>query len=290
MLYRTSLLTTILALVVLLGASSASALEVRINDSRENNFYMDALVWLLDKSGEDYTLVHTDHPTSTQKRKVAFLLDKEIDVIYAGTTQKLEDTLQPVRFPITRGLIGVRLMIINKDYQPVYNQVTSLEQLQNHIAALGYEWAEIDIFSQAGLPFVEKIYDEIFVTLDKGGRFYFPRGALEAFSELKDKQQHMPNLKVEEQLLLKYKSAVLFFVHPDNKALKAALEAGFKKGYADGSYKRFFYNHPLIKSSFDQAKLSQRTVIEIPDAYFPSGSGDIPPLYWHSNQDLTESQ
>lgn len=269
-------------LVLSLGlCTSLQALEVRINDSRENNFYMDALVWVLDKSGTEYSIVRTDHPISTQKRKVAFVLNKEIDVIYAGTTQKLEDTLQPVRFPITRGLIGKRLFVINHKYRDNYQQIRNAEDLKENIAALGYEWPEVEIFAAAQLRYTEKIYDDIFTALDRGSRYYFPRGVLEAFSELKNKQQVLTNLAVEEHLLLQYKSAVFFFVHPDNQALLDALQAGFVNAYRDGSYKTFFYSHPLIKESFTKAQLDKRTVITIPNPYFPTGSNNIPAEYWH---------
>ena len=81
--------------------------------------------------------------------------------------------------------------------------------------------------------------------------------------------------------MLKYKSAVLFFINPNNKELERILNEGFKKGYADGSYKQFLYNHPLIKSSFDKANLNQRMVIEIPNPFFPEASRIIPAEYWH---------
>lgn len=285
------LVVIVLLLSTLIFASESEALDIRVSDSRDNNFYMDALTWVLDKSGLSYHLIHTKHPTSTQKRKVALVLNGEIDVIYAGTTQRLEDTLHPVRFPITRGLVGTRVLLINRRYQSDFRQINSLQQLQRHIAALGYEWPETEIFSAAGLRYTEKVYDDIFIMLNRGGRYYFPRGAMEAFSELKNKRHTLPNLMVDDSLLLQYKSAVLFFVHPQNTALKTALELGFNKGYQDGSYNRFFYNHPLIRTSFDTAKLGDRTVIEIPNQQLPAKSAAIAAKYWHrGKQGLVSEQ
>ena len=37
------------------------------------NFYMDALTWVLDKSGADYHFINTDHSMSSQVRKVALV-------------------------------------------------------------------------------------------------------------------------------------------------------------------------------------------------------------------------
>ena len=91
----------------------------------------------------------------------------------------------------------------------------------------------------------------------------------------------MPNLIVEKNILLEYKSAVLFFIKPNNKNLEVILNEGFRRGYEDGSYKKFLYNHPLIKQSFDKAKLDQRVVVAIPNPFFPEKSLLIPQQYWH---------
>ena len=266
------------------------ALDVRVSDSREHNFYMDALVWVLDKSGVDYQLIHTDHPVSTQRRKVNLLLNNEIDVIYAGTTNDLESRLLPVRVPVTRGYIGNRLLLINKQFQPDYDQVTTLDQLKQHTAALGFGWPEVEIFRAAGLNLNERIYDEIFVTLNEGSRYYFSRGLLEIYPELMGKRKWLKNLSVENHLMLKYKSAVFFFVHPNNKALQAAIAKGFRKSYEDDSYLEFFYNHPHIKASFAKAERRQRTVLSINNPFFPQASENIPDKYWHTNESVVNAQ
>lgn len=266
---------------ILLMASPAWAIDIKVSDSRGNNVYMDALIWVLDKSGADYRLIHTDHPSSSQLRKVALVQKGEIDVMYAGTTIEMESALKPIRFPITRGLIGSRIFIINKSYQTDYFQVKNLEDLKQYSGVLGFGWADKEVLEAVGLPQIEGVYDEIFESLNSGTCYYFPRGILEAFSELIDKKERSPNLAVENRLLLKYKSAVLFFINPQNKELARILNTGFKKGYEDGSYKTFLYAHPLIKGAFDKAQLEERLVIEIPNPFFPEKSNSIPSQYWH---------
>jgi len=259
------------------------AIEIKISDSRTNNFYMDALTWVLDKSGADYQLIKTAHSMSSQVRKVALVQKGELDVMYAGTTNEMEAQLHPIHFPLTRGLIGRRIFIINKQYQSDYSQIKGIDDLKKYSGILSFGWPEKEIFEAVGLKQVDKIYADIFMSLNSGSRYYFSRGILEAHSELLDKQDTMPNLVVEKNILLKYKSAVLFFVNKDNKKLIAMLNAGFKKGYEDGSYKEFLYNHPLIKNSFEKTNLEKRLVIEIPNPFFPRKSTDIPSLYWHGS-------
>ena len=242
---------------------------------------MDALIWILNKSGADYRLIHTDHSMSSQVRKVALVRSGELDAMYAGTTREMEEQLLPIRFPITRGLIGKRIFIINEKFQPEYSEINNIEDLRQYSGVLGFKWADKEVLEAVGLEQTENIYDDIFQNINSGSRYYFPRGILEAYSELIDKKSTMPNLIVEENILLEYKSAVLFFIHPKNIELESVLNEGFRRGYEDGSYKQFLYNHPLIKQSFDKAKLDKRVVVAIPNPFFPEESLMIPRKYWH---------
>lgn len=271
-------------LIISLCLSALSwGIDIKINDFRENNFYMDALVWLLNKSEADYRLIHTNHIMSSQVRKVTLVQDGEIDVMYAGTSVNMESKLKPIRFPITRGLVGTRLMLINKKYQMDYGKVKSLEDLKLYSGILSFGWPEKEIFEAVGLNQVEQLYNDIFSNINSGSRYYFSRGILEIYSELLSREKELPNVIVEDGLLLKYRSAVLFFINPKNVELEKIINMGFEKGYADGSYQEFFYNHPVIKASFEKAKLKQRTVIDIPNPFFPKESDAIPKQYWHND-------
>lgn len=269
-----------LIFVLMMISSHIGALEVRVSDSRQSNIYMDALVWLLDKSGVDYNLVYTDHPVSTQKRKVVMVRNNEIDVLYAGYTRELDEHLKPIPVPITRGLIGKRLLIINQKSRALYQDIHSIEELRNHSALLGFGWPEIELFADNQLPVYERIYDEIFLSIDAGNPGYFSRGVLEIYGELDDRQE-LTNLTVQETLLLSYSSAVLFFVHPNNSELAQAIQLGFDIGYQDGSYEKFLYSHPLVVDSLKKAQINERHQISINNQDYQDFYQSIPAAYWH---------
>jgi len=257
------------------------ALDIRISDTRESNFYLDALRTVLDKTGIDYTLIYTAHPVSSQKRKIQQVRRKEIDLIYAGTSPELENTLRPIRFPVTRGLVGQRLFIINQRFQKDYEAVWSLDDLMAFVCIQGIGWGDNQVLTNYNLRLIEKLYDDIFDILNRGNPHYFPRSVIEVFAELKDKQAEFPNLAVEQKLVLTYPSALFFFVHPDNNTLAHALEEGFRLSYEDGTYPDFFYNHPLIRSSLEQAKLDSRTHLAISNPFVSEATRAILPRYWH---------
>lgn len=272
-----------IVLSVLLINNPSLAINIKVSDSRENNFYMDALKWVLDKSGEEYKIIPTTYPLSSQKRKIILLKNEEIDIIYAGTSKKLEDELLPIRFPIMRGLSGNRLFIINKNYQNDYNLVNNINDLKKYVGFQGIGWEDTQILEASGLEQVTRLYDNIFISINAGSSYYFPRGMTEVFSELVDKKQELPNLDIEKKIVLAYKTAVFFFVNPSNTKLAKIIETGFINGYKDGSYERFFYSHPLIKSSIEQANLQNRLIIEISNPLLSSDTDAIAKQYWHQD-------
>ncbi len=261
----------------------AWAIDIKINDTRDNNFYMDALNFILEKSGADYKFVSTNHPLSSQARKIILVKNGEVDILYAGTSMQLEKDLLPIRFPIMRGLIGRRIFIINKNYQADYAQVKNLSDLKKFVGIQGIGWGDTQVLEASGLEQEERLYDEIFESLNLGSRYYLPRGMTEVFAELIDKKKTISNLDIEKNILLVYKTAVLFFINPENTELEDVLNSGFIKAYEDGSYNRFFYSHPLIKSAFEQSKLQSRIKIEIPNPFLGTKTEAIPHQYWHQD-------
>ncbi len=147
----------------------------------------------------------------------------------------------------------------------------------------GIGWGDTQVLEAAGLVQEERPYDHIFSNLNFGSRYYFPRGMTEVFSELIDKKTKMPNLAVEKNILLTYKTAVFFFVNPANKALEKVLNTGFLNAYEDGSYHRFFYSHPLVKRAFEQTKSETRIKIEIQNPFLGTETATIPSQYWHQD-------
>lgn len=242
---------------------------------------MESLNWILKKSGMQYKIIYTDHPVSSQKRKIDLVKKGEVDVIYAGTSIRLEKELLPIRFPVMRGLIGRRIFIINKKDQYQYDKVRNLKDLKQYTGIQGLGWGDIKILEFSGLEQVQKVYDDIFRMIDRRGYYYFPRGMTEVYSEYNNRKTEMPNLAVEKRIVLIYKTAVFFFINNSNKKLENIIKTGFLKSYNDGSYKKFFYNHPLIKSSMKQADLKKRIKIRIPNPYLSIETTKIPEKYWH---------
>jgi ABC-type amino acid transport substrate-binding protein len=192
-----------------------------------------------------------------------------------------DDTiLNVVHIPIHRGLIGYRVFIIRKDRQPDFDRINGLDDLKALTAGQGLGWIDTEIMRRAGLNVQTSTYETLF-TMTQGGRVdYFPRGVIEAFAELDARKQAVPDLVVENRLLLLYRSDFLFYVARSQRELAATIEKGFTAAYRNGSYMKLFNSHPYIQKPLGRANLAGRKVIRLDNPYLSEEDRRIPDEYW----------
>jgi hypothetical protein len=244
-------------------------------------FQMGVLKLVLDKTEVPYTL-EISKTKMEQTRIIESIANKTFDLYWMGTSKSLEEKLLPIRYPIFRGLIGYRLFIINKADQTKFKSITDLTALQRLTGSQGYGWSDIEILENSGLKQIPAEYENIFKLIHNGNRVdYFSRAISEAFEEVETRSNLYSNLAVDEQVLLVYPFALLFFTNRENSELAELLTEGFEKAYEDGSFNEFFYNHEIIKKMFENANLESRIRIDIPNPLLTEETAAIPKKYWH---------
>lgn len=277
----------VVAAMFLAVVSQTLAIEVKVpiksKYDTSQEYPLALLRFVLDKSGVPYRIVFSEVGVTTQARQVALLMQNaDINLGWYGTSIELERELVPVRFPIWRGLLGYRVFIINKNSQPLFDKVNTLEDLRRFRGDQGIGWADVQILEHSGLRQDQTQYDLIFEKLNAGRSDYFSRGITEAFREVDMRRKEFPNLAVERHVLLVYPFDGFFFTNKENPELAQALENGFLKAYADGSFSRFFYSHPIVKAVLEGTRIEGRTRIEIPNPLLSPETLAIPKQYWHS--------
>lgn len=274
-------------LISLIVTNSAFAVEIKLpitSKYAERDAYKIGLLKLvLQKAKRKYkiTISSTEY---TQARILNALKkgDNKINLYWMGTSTKIEKDLLPIRFPIYRGLLGHRIFIINKGDQAKFDNVNILGDLQKYKGSQGIGWSDIEILEHSGLKQHTTKYESIFKMINRGGRIdYFSRGVSEAFVEVEARKDKLPNLAVEKKVLLVYPFAMFFFTNRSNKELARVLEDGFREAYKDGSFNKYFYNHPDIKKIFKEANIENRIRIEIPNPLLTPETIAIPNKYWH---------
>lgn len=163
-----------------------------------------------------------------------------LDLIWTMTSEEREQTLLPIRIPIDRGLLGWRISLMRADSLGLLGGVTDCRSLARLRAGQGEDWPDTAILRANGIP-VEATpsYEQLFPML-AGGRFdHFPRSAIEIGGELAAFSQEGP-LAIEPGLLLRYPTALYFFVAPARPQLADTLTRGLETAVADGRAMRLF--------------------------------------------------
>lgn len=205
---------------------------------------------------------------------------RTINLHWSSMSRADEARLDAVPIPLHRGLIGYRVLLIRQDRQPEFDKINTLEQLSAVTGGQGIGWVDTDILRDAGLHIETATYDALFRMVQAGHIDYYPRGVIEAYTELKSRHSVNPDLVVENHLLLAYRSDFVFYTSKANTRLAAAIEEGLKKAYSDGSYLRLFNSHPYIQAALARADLSHRTVIWIDNPYLSEEDRRIADKYW----------
>lgn len=252
-------------------------------EDQRNQYSLAVLELALEKSRPDYgpyRLKPVEEDISQGRAISQLARGRTLDVIWTMTSREREERLRPVRVPLLKGLMGLRLLIIRAGDQPWFSHIHSRDQLRRLRAGQGSDWPDTRILRANDLPITTaSSYEGMFRMLAEGRFDYLPRAInepweeVEAFDEL--------NLAVEEELALYYPTASYFFVAPDDESLARRLRTGLDKALDDGSFDKLFHNHPVNRRAFDRADILNRRVLRLKNPFLPEATPlDEARLWW----------
>ncbi|MDH3353893.1 MAG: hypothetical protein OEL79_01615 [Chromatiales bacterium] len=198
-----------------------------------------------------------------QGRMVAELEhNNSIHVASFAPNAERESRLLPVRIPVTKGLLGIRVCLIRKGTQELFNGVQSLEEWRERGLTIGQgtHWPDTTILEHNGLT-VRKTakYESLFKMLISKRFHCFSRSVSEVLPEL-DRYAEQ-GIELERNLALVYRLPTFFFVSRDNPRLARRLNRGMQLAQQDGSFDRLINEN--YAPQFKQLGLSQRTAIPL---------------------------
>lgn len=201
-----------------------------------------------------------------QNRAIAELLANsgKIHVVGTMTSAEREEQMLPVRIPISKGLIGWRILLLREDKREWLRDVRSARELKGIRMALGQDWPDLAVLRAAGLaPDTVPSYQRLFGMLKAHRIDAVPRSINEIWAEL---GRH-PGLAADPYLVLHYPAADYFFVNRANPELAEDIRRGLEAALADGSFDRLLlgYYGPML----DKAALAKRRAIELPNPALP---------------------
>ncbi|HMW46751.1 MAG TPA: transporter substrate-binding domain-containing protein [Cellvibrionaceae bacterium] len=256
-------------LIALSALARAEDYEIRVNEYTDPNsrYIIGQLKNALSKIDTKYKLTIL-HENFTQARTNEEVKNQGLlNLCWTTSDPQIEQELRPIRIPILKGLLGYRILIINKKNQYKFSQVKTFEDLKQFTFGQGKTWTDTKILQANGLKVITtNKYPGLFHMVD-GERFdAFPRGVNEPFGELAQRPD-LPDLKVEDTILLVYRMPFYLFVSRDNPKLGNDIETGLNRAIADGSFDKIFYSEPNIKDVLEKANMKNRRIFNLTNPF-----------------------
>ncbi|MBD1388090.1 diguanylate cyclase [Neiella sp. HB171785] len=264
-----------LLLFPLLVVSLTAKAAIKVNyyqPSNENDRYpIDLVSFLLDKSGMDYQLNGVPSENLTEQRLISDVQSGQVSFISMATNERLNNELHAIQYPMYRGLLGHRVFIIRQGDQHKFDGINSVAELNRLVGGQGRFWADTAVLKSAGLNVETPVkYHSLFYMLE-GERFdYFPRAIHEPLNEIAARPEL--DLTIEKNLLLVYPMPMLLYTSKANPELYKALELGFENAIQDGSFAKWFVEHPAIEQVLSKIELHNRTVLRLDNPHLPAGT------------------
>lgn len=230
------------------NTSNTDILEVNIAKFKEGHFskrsryFVDLITLALQKSGEPYKINFVSIAPHTERRSIAFLKSGTYSIHWLNTRKKYEEELLPIRIPLFKGLIGLRLLLINESDIDIFENITNVAELKKLITLQGSDWQDTIILRENNFTLkTSTTFSNLFRMLSHKRGDFFPRGIAEIWEELETHPNL--NLVVDNSLALYYPAAYYYFVAKGNIRLKNAIELGLNIAISDGSFDELFMQY-----------------------------------------------
>lgn len=224
--------------------------------SMAHTYFLDVLQLAVQVSGPQYgrSQLQPVNLPHYHARQLMAVNQYEVDVIWAVVDPARKSPLKAIEFDITRGLQGLRVLLISRTRLAHFSTIHSIVSLQQMLGGLGEDWPDTRRLRQHGFTvFTTGAYERLFAMTGRHRLAYVPRSVLEIDADLALYNQHA--LAIAPGHLLLYPAQVYFFVHPDNHVLARRLEEGLHRIHASGELDKLLKEHPAHQAMF--ARLRQ---------------------------------
>ncbi len=236
-------------------------LDLENSDDPIGKYATEVLRLAIKHSDVRYTLEKIPAVTTPQVRLIEDLSHNRgiLDLMWTMTSDEREAQLLPIRIPIDKGLMGWRIAFINPEMAERMKGIKSIQDLSTLKAGQGYFWPDTQILRHNKLPVVTGTAAALPQMLSERRFDYFPRSIIEIWNE----QSKHPEMKreIDTSMILRYPTALYFFVAPEQKQLAEDLRRGLELSIANGSFEQLFtqYCRPFIV----KADLKNRRIFEL---------------------------
>ena len=247
---------------VLAESSPTKTIKIKIVNKPQNdnseltahydlvNAYRYALLELaISKVSTAIELAYVPTPRMEYLRMLEYLQEEKLDIFWLHADLDLNQELVPIRFPIYKGFMGLRVFLINKSNQHYFSQINTLQDLKTLKAGQGTTWIDTTILKENNFNVITSDFYELLFRMLKHDRFdYFPRSVVEISRELNQFGDNQ--LVIENEMALYYPTLFYFYMNPKHRETAKLIEKGLYIAVNDGSFDTLFqkFYAKLIKN------------------------------------------
>ena len=192
----------------------------------------------------------------------------KLTVMYLSTVPEFERSLVPVRIPVDRNLGGYCVFLIRKQDRLRFEDVRTVDDVRRFKIGLGYGWINVDILRANGFEVVTGTsYDGLFEMLVQRRFDIFLRSATEVLDERDRRTATLPDLFIEENVVLYYPLPMYFWFPKtaEGRRLAARAKEGMRTMIADGTYDAIFDRYQ--RRRIEELRLKERRVVRITNPF-----------------------
>ena len=204
----------------------------------------------------------------------------QLSVGVYGAGPELNRRLRAVPIPVTGGILGLRAGWTNPASLAELKTIHSLKDLQRIVLVQGLGWSDVGIFDRAGLRTYTARSEKLLRLVNDNRVQLFPRGVAELQAEVAMVRSMYPQMLLDPYLLIVYPFAGFFYVAPENTALADAIQTGFEKAIADGSYQRLLERSIMTPWLRRQLRLNSRRILVLQNPEAADVFADVDPSHW----------
>lgn len=238
------------------------------NDTRYEQ--IELLTTALEKTAQEmgpYKVQKSLFPMTEARYLSELAKGKLINIAWSVASEDKERDFIPVRIPISKGLLGYRISLINPAIQAKVDSVKTVDDLKKLTVGQGIGWGEVKLYQAVGVKVTSSNYDNLFKMCEKNRFDLFPLGVNEIFKEYAVRHEDTPKCVIEQHMVIYYPWPYYFFFNKRDTALAKRVETGLRMMLKDGSFDAIFmkYNAENIR----RAELNKRRIIRIPNPHLP---------------------
>ncbi|GHG59279.1 hypothetical protein GCM10010919_01670 [Alishewanella longhuensis] len=249
--------------ILLCGFNSFAAVQqIKTIYELQNSPHRELVEYALQVTAQDFgaaTLVFVE--ATTQGRVEQLLRAGELlDLAVFAPNLQREKTLLPVYFPLSRGLLGFRVCLINQGQQQKFDKIHSVDDWikAEILIGQGANWPDVEVLRANNLQVTTNPLPALLFEMLRQQRFdCYARGINEINYELALPES--AGLQLESKLLLFYPQPAMLFVAPNQPELARRLLLGLEHAWHSGFMAQHFATHygSLIK----QVQCEQRRLL-----------------------------